>query len=164
MELFQKLGIDWRLLLAQAINFLVLLLILSKFLFKPVIKMLDERSSKVKDSLKQAEDIKRQVELINKENEKKILASKTQAETIIRNAQAEAEKERQQIIAKSRAESSQIIVAAKKQLAQEKQQIITEAKTEIGSLVVSATEKILQEKLDPQKDWTLIEQVIKKVI
>ena len=79
MELLGKLGIDWRLLIAQIINFLLLLVILYRLLYKPVIALLDQRSAKIEKSLQAAQQIEANLKQTESERAQKILAAKKEA-------------------------------------------------------------------------------------
>jgi len=59
METLSSLGIDLKILLAQLVNFGILIFLLSKFLYKPVLKMLDQRKKKIAESIKKAEEIEK---------------------------------------------------------------------------------------------------------
>ena len=62
MELLQKLGIDWRLLIAQLVNFSILVIILYKLLYKPVLKVLNDRKEKIEQGLKDAKSLGEELE------------------------------------------------------------------------------------------------------
>src|SRR5512137_2264312 len=83
---FASLGINLPLLLAFVINFIILLALLGKFLYKPVLKMLDERAQKVKESMEWAESIKRDYEQAKAEVQKQIEKGRQEAQGIITQA------------------------------------------------------------------------------
>ena len=163
MELLGKLGIDWRLLIAQIINFLLLLVILYRLLYKPVIALLDQRSAKIEKSLQAAQQIEANLKQTESERAQKILAAKKEAAVIINQAKEAAAQQRQETIIKARAEVAQVVAASKQQLAQAKDKMVREAKAEVAEVVVLAAEKILAEKLDSKKDQEIINQVLSQV-
>ncbi|MCK4891918.1 MAG: hypothetical protein KAS78_04575, partial [Candidatus Pacebacteria bacterium] len=61
LEIFSKLGLDYKLIIAQAVNFVLLLIILQRLAYKPILKMLNDRTEKIDKSLKQAEQIKEEL-------------------------------------------------------------------------------------------------------
>src|SRR5579863_2319766 len=79
-QLFAAFGIDWRLLIIQAINFVLLLAVLSYFLYKPVLRIIDERQRKVAEGVRTAE-----------EASQKLKEAKSESEGIVGNAAREAE-------------------------------------------------------------------------
>src|SRR3989338_11410320 len=97
MELIEKLGIDWRLLLAQIVNFLILLFVLTKFAFRPLIKMLDGRAEKIQKSLENAQKIEKNLEEANKQKEAIILEARHGAQDIISQTKKESEDLRQKL-------------------------------------------------------------------
>ena len=82
-QLLHNLGIEPLLLIAQIVNFLLLLFILKKFLYNPVINMLNDRTKKIEESLKQAKEIEEKRIEIEKEKIKEILKARKEAEQIL---------------------------------------------------------------------------------
>lgn len=161
MELLNNLGINIKLLIAQVINFLVLLFVLYKFAYGPVLKMLDNRTKKIEKGLRDAEDAKNKLVEIS-EREKKILSeARNEARKIIKKSEDVALKNAKDIEISAKAQSEKILEEAKVQIEQEKNKAVKEAKSEIAGLVVSATEKIIGEKMNSGKDKELIEKAIK---
>lgn len=160
-ELLSKLGIDWKLLIAQIVNFLVLLFVLYKFAYGPVLAMLDKRQKKIEKGLKDADEAHKKL-AESEEKQKEILRkARTEAKDIVEKAHIQAEKSKSEIAGEAKKQSEKIIANAKDQIEQEKNKMITEVKSEIGSLVVAAAEKIIGEKIDGKKDKDLIEEAIK---
>lgn len=163
MELFSKLGIDWRLLVAQIVNFLVLLFVLYKLLYKPVLKLLDSRSKKINESLTKAEEITKEFKAMEAKRDQVITAAKKEAEKIIAVAAVDANNKGQEIVAKSKEETAKIVADAKKQLAVEKEKIINDAKDAVSDLAVKISEKILSAKLTSGADLEIIKQAVSKI-
>jgi F-type H+-transporting ATPase subunit b len=160
-ELFSKLGIDWKLLIAQVVNFLILLFVLWKFVYGPIVAMLEKRQKKIEKGLKDAQDAGKKLEE-SVEKQKEILKkARTEAKDIVEKAREQAEKAKAEIANEAKAQSEKIIAGAKSEIEQEKKKMIAEIKSEIGGLVVAATEKIVGEKIDENKGNDLIEKVIK---
>jgi F-type H+-transporting ATPase subunit b len=159
-ELLTKLGIDWKLLIAQVVNFLVLLFVLWKFAYGPILSMLEKRTRKIERGLKDAEDAGKKLEE-SAEKQKEILKkARVEAKDIVEKAHIQAEKIKSELAVEAKVQAEKIIVSAKAEIEQEKQKTIAEIKSEIGGLVVAATEKIIGEKIDEKKDQKLIESVI----
>jgi len=159
-ELFTKLGIDWKLLIAQIVNFLVLLFVLWKFAYGPVLAMLEKRQKKIEKGLADADEAGKKLEE-SAEKQKEILKNaRTEAKDIVEKAREQAEKSKSEIAFEAKAQAEKIIISVKAEIEQEKQKTIAEIKSEIGSLVVAATEKIVDEKMDSEKDKKMIEEAI----
>jgi len=160
-ELLSKLGIDWKLLIAQIVNFLVLLFVLWKFAYGPIVAMLEKRQKKIEKGLKDAEDAHKKL-AESEEKQKEILRhARIEAKEIVEKSREQAEKSKSGIAAEAKVQAEKIVTDAKAQIEQEKQKTIAEIKSEIGGLVVAATEKIVGEKMNIEKDRKLIEEMIK---
>ena len=161
-ELFSKLGIDWRLLAAQLINFLILLFVLRRFAYKPILKLLDERRQKIADGLANAQKAKSNLEEAEKERQEIIATAKKGAAEIISLAEAAAQKNREETLKEAKTGVEKIVAEARKQIESEKSKMIGEIKSEISGLVMLAAEKTASIKLDDKKDKELIEKIIKE--
>lgn len=155
------LGLNWKLFLAQAVNFSVILFILWKWVFRPVSEALEARRQKIEESIAKAERIEKQMKESDEMREQSLRDARAEAEKIIQRTTTEAETAKQETLAAARTESEKILVKAKESIEIEKQQMLKEVKEEVADLVVFAAEKILQEKLDEKKDRELINSVFK---
>ena len=161
MELINNLGINGKLLLAQIVNFLILLYVLHRFAYKPILKILNERTRKIEEGLSNSEEARKKLLEIT-EKEKQILNSaRKEAHEIINKVQAVASADSKRLAEESEATSKRMIEEARQEIQREKEQIVKEAKEEIGELVILATSKVIGEKLNSEKDKKLIEEVIK---
>jgi F-type H+-transporting ATPase subunit b len=115
----EALGLDIKLLLAQVVNFLLLWFILSKFLYKPILKMLDERKKKIKDGLDNAVKI-----------EQKLAGIEQKEKEILKSATVKAQKEEAELIALAKTQSVQIIETAKQSASRESQQALERIRAE----------------------------------
>jgi F-type H+-transporting ATPase subunit b len=160
-ELLTKLGIDWKLLIAQIVNFLVLLFVLWKFAYGPVLAMLEKRQKKIEKGLEDADEAHKKLTESTDMQKEILKKARMEAKEIVEKARVQAEKSKSEIAAGSKVQAEKIIASAKAEIEQEKQKTIAEIKAEIGGLVVAATEKIIDEKMDEKKDKEIIESVIK---
>lgn len=153
--------IDLSLMTAQLVNFLIVLGVLYQFAYKPILKILNERTEKIEKGLKDADVARKSLEMAN-EKEKEILNSaKKEARAILDEAGEAAKKIKEEIIFEAKNQSEQIQKETERKVEEEKIKMLKEVKGEIASLVVMATEKIIQEKLDENKDALLIQQSLK---
>jgi F-type H+-transporting ATPase subunit b len=161
MELLNNLGINGKLLLAQMINFLILLWVLHKFAYGPVVKMLEERTKKIEKGLKDAQQSQKKLEEISEKEKAVLTEARKQAQEIIKKSESTAAAQAQEIITASKDQAQKMLEMAQKQIDQEKNKILAEVKSEVATLVMMATEKIIDEKLDSVKDAQLIKEAIK---
>lgn len=163
MELLTNLGIDWRLLIAQLINFTVLLAVLYKFLYKPVLKLLHDRSARIEEGLKNAEAVERKLIEAGSQYEKKVLEARGEAQKIVETARKEAEKVRAELTASAHKEAEKIVASGRAYLSAEKEKIMHEAEHELADLVAQATEHVLGDVVTPEIDKQLIDSAVRKV-
>src|SRR3989338_11698691 len=104
MEILNQFGVNPILLLAQVVNFLILLLILKKFLYKPILKVLEERKKKIEESLKNTEEIEKKLQETNEKIDRMMV--KTADE--IQKMQDEAKKDRDVLKEEGKAEAQQL--------------------------------------------------------
>lgn len=160
-ELINTFHIDLKILIAQMVNFAIVLLVLYKFAYKPILKTMNDRTSKIEKGLKDAEEVGKKLQE-TEEKEKEVLANaKREAQAIIETAEKTAVKNKEELLAEAKKKSEEIVANTQKQLEEEKKKMISEVKAEVASLVVAATGKIIDEKLDSQKDKEMIEKAIK---
>ncbi len=163
MELLGKLGIDWKLLLAQLFNFLLLLLVLKKFLYKPVLNFLDQRKKQISESLDKARQIDETLKSSSAKQDAIMVEARKEAAQIIAAAQAGAEKIAKEKLIQTAAEAQAIVEKAKKSIAGEKEKLVSEARADISRLVVDATAKVLNGAVTKEVDEKYIERILKTV-
>jgi F-type H+-transporting ATPase subunit b len=157
-ELFSKLGIDWKLLIAQIVNFLILLFVLYKFAYGPILAMLEKRQKKIEKGLKDADEAHKKL-TESEEKQKEILRkARVEAKEILEKAHTQAEKSKSEMTNEAKVQAEKIIANAKADIEHEKEKTIAEIKSEIGGLVVAAAEKVIGEKMDAKKDREIIEK------
>jgi F-type H+-transporting ATPase subunit b len=161
MELLNNLGINGKLLLAQIVNFLVLLFVLYKFAYGPVLKLLSERTEKIEKGLKDAEDAQKKLVEITEKEKAVLVEARKQAQEIVAKAEEVAVKNKEEIMAASKIESEKILSDAGKKIEIEKVQMMQDVKKQVAELIVLATGKVIDEKIDAEKDKKLISEAIK---
>jgi F-type H+-transporting ATPase subunit b len=144
-EALHNLGIEWTALIAQGINFSILLLVLWKFVYKPVLKILDERSSKVEESIKNTLAIEEKLAKASDESAKIIENAKKEADKIIGESKNSAKEISQKIIEDAEEKSKKIINDTNIAVAKEKEEIFESVKTEVASLVKTSIATILND-------------------
>lgn len=157
MELFNALGLDLRILLAQLINFAVLVFVLYRFGYKPILSFLDERRTKIEKGIKNAKKAEENLEDIAKKEKEVLAQARKEAQEIISLAKDTAEKSKTEIMAKAQEESQKLAEAAKLKIEEEKNRIIREIKSEVAELVSLAVERVVRKKMDPEMDKKIIE-------
>ena len=146
-----------------AITFLILLFVLSKTAWKPIISALDEREKNIQDAINRAEQAKRDAEKILAENKAAFTKAAQEADRMREEAKADAEKVRTSIVEKANAESRKMIEAAKIEINQEKNRAMNDLRDKVAELAIEAAEKIIMYNLDAEKQKNIIAGVINEM-
>ncbi len=159
-ELALSLGINGKLFIAQLINFAIVLFVLYRFAYKPVLRMLEDRTQRIEKGIADAEASQKKLTEMT-EKEKDVLSeAKKQAKQIIMAAEDQALKNRDEIIANAKEESTRLLQQAQKNMEDQKMQMINEVKKDLGTIVLMAVEKVIGEKVDHVKDAKMINDAI----
>jgi F-type H+-transporting ATPase subunit b len=148
MEILEQIGIDGKLLLAQAVNFLILLFLLHRFAYKPMLSFLEKRSDRIEKGLRDAEEAQKKLTQAAENEEKVIAEAREEAKQIIVEARESAEKRGKELVAEFEQKANRVMAEAEERATEEREKLMREAKGEIAELVVATTEKVLREKLE----------------
>jgi F-type H+-transporting ATPase subunit b len=144
METLSALGIDVKLLIAQIINFGVILFILIKLLYKPVLRTLENRKTQIAESIKKVEEIDRRVITIESECKAKLEETRKDIDGLIQDAKENTEKLRLELIAAGETEASQIKATAESQMKSERARLYDNAKNQAGKIAIQLMTKAFQ--------------------
>lgn len=145
-EILGVFGIDWKLLLIQAVNFGVLLLILWRFLYRPVVSMIEERKAKIEQGVADAEVAKQERRKIEEEKAALISAATKEGETLLTTARAKSEVLERELLENARTKSDALLEEAERKALELKRKTLEESKEEVARAAVLSAEKILQTK------------------
>jgi len=162
MEGLAGLGISLPTLLAQIVNFAILFGLLYLVAYKPVMRMLDERSRKVKESMEQTEYIKEQAAHTEEEAERRIEAASKEGQEVIARAARTGEEVRQQAQQEAREEAESLIVRARAEIQRERDDAIDELRREFADLTILAAEKVIDRSLDKEAHRQLIDKTLEE--
>ncbi len=154
------LGLDYKLFLAQLINFGLIVLVIWKFVYGPLAKAMDERTAKIDKGLKDAKEAKAMVENAESEREKLITESRLKAKEIIESAEADAKKRRDEMVTGAKSEVERVVTEGKQRLRDEQAAMVESARQQVAELVLVATEKVTGEKMDEKKDAALVKKAL----
>jgi F-type H+-transporting ATPase subunit b len=153
----EQLGINWGLLIAQLFNVVVVTLLLTMFLYRPVLNMLNERTRRIQDSLKEAEQVKEQLARANQDYDAKLAQARQEAAAILAQAQERAKGQEAEIVAQARQEAERIRAEAREQAEQERDRLLRDLKGQMAELVTLTASRVLGEELKSNHD-RLIEE------
>lgn len=149
----------WQILISLC-NLLILFLILKKFLYKPVQKMLSARQKTLDDTVQSANDAKRSAEADREKWAEKLATADSEADARIKDAQTVAKSEGERIVERARADAEAMVRSAKDQIAREQRKSEAQMKQEITDLSTELAEKLLEREINPDDHRQLIDSFI----
>ncbi len=150
-------------LLAQIVNFLLLVAILAKFAYKPLMQILAERQKKITDAIDAAESERREAEELKLEYKQHLVEARSKAQAIVENAEKLAEENKEEILKSARAESAYILQKAQEEVARERELALAQLRSEVVALTMAAATKIVTEKMDTEVNARMVSDFIKKL-
>jgi F-type H+-transporting ATPase subunit b len=160
MAFFEAFGVDIWKLGFQIVNFLLLLYLLNRFLFKRVLRMLDDRQSRISQGLEDAETAARDRELARAEREAALAEARREAEAMVQRAAKTAEATRAEILAEAKASAEQITARARDEIAAEKDRALAEIRGEVADLALEAAGKLIGSEMDGPTQRRLVKQFL----
>lgn len=146
------------------IAFLVVLFLLAKFAWKPIINSLNERETKIADSIATADRVKAEMAQMQSENESLMARAREERAAMLKEAKETREKMIAEAKSQAKAEANKIIAEAQVAINNQKMAALTEVKNQLGALVVEVSEKVLRRELSNKADQeAFIGQVSEKV-
>lgn len=162
-NLLGSLGIDWTLLVLQTIAFLLLLVILSKFVFPVLSRMLEKREQLIEDSIQAAADAEKHAVEAEAKLDRMLKDARKQADETIASAKQEAAQLLSDADAKSRARAEQVVADTEAEIRKEVAAARSMLREEALSLVSEATEKVLKKAVTRPVDARIVSEAIAEV-
>lgn len=155
-----ELGINLPSLLAQLVNFGILLGILYLVAYKPIMKMLDERSNRIKESMEQTEVIKDKAEKAEEEIAKQLKEAGRQSQAVIDRGVRTGEEMRQKAREEAKKEAEALLARARNEIRRERDGVIDDLRREFADLTILAAGKVIDRTLDREAHRQLIDKVL----
>ncbi len=156
----EGLGINGPLLVAQIINFLILLGLLYLFAYKPILKMFDERANRIKESMDMTESVKEKAVSAEEDAKKRLEEAGREGQEVIARAIKTGEEIRQKAEQDAKPEAEALVTRARQEIQQERGEAIAELRKEFTDLTITAAEKVIEKELDKESHLKLIEKVL----
>jgi len=160
MEALANLGVDWKLFLAQAVNFVVLLFVLRRFAYRPMLQFLDQRSGRIEQGLKDADIAKKKLTEMEARNKEALVLARQEAKVILEAAEISAKKRDTERLTETEKKIKSLFEDGLKKVDEEKEKALSEVRQDIADVVAISVEKILKEKIDGAKDEELIKNIV----
>jgi F-type H+-transporting ATPase subunit b len=143
-----------------AITFLLLVVLLSKFAWGPIVKMLDERERTIRDAIEQAKKERAEAEKMLTEQKASLAAAQREAAALAQRSKAEVEALRADLTARARKEADDLVAQARRQIQEEKAKAIAELKGQVADLAIDAARRLIKSSLDEKAQRALVEEYI----
>ena len=150
-------------LIIQAINFVILLFLLHRLLYKPLLAKMDERSSAIKKSLDEAQAARAEATRQQEENAARLKAAYAEAEAIRQQAVKEAAEEQRRLVEAARVESQRMIESAKAQLDADVRRAREELRREVSDLAIDIAEKLIRQSLRDEDHRRIVDDAIASI-
>jgi F-type H+-transporting ATPase subunit b len=157
------LSVEPGLIIWTIVIFIILVLILKKYAWGPMLKSLNEREQKIKDSIDKAEYLKQEAEKMLAEHRLMLSKADEESRRIINESKEMAEKLRNDFLTKTNTDAHNLIQQAKSEIEREKISALNTLKDEIANLAVQAASKIIDENLNPDKQKQIVEGFINQI-
>ncbi len=145
------------------VTFFILLVILGKFAWRPILRALDERENFISKSLEDAKAAKKELEEVTLKQEQLVSEAREQAKEIVNKGRESAEKIARDLEERSKSEANKILLNAKREIESEREKAISLLKLETTDLVIRVASKLIDSNLDDEKNRQLIESTIKEI-
>lgn len=163
MEIIKNFGLNPVLLGAQIFNFVIILFVLKKFLYKPILEVLKKRQTTIRDGLKQAEDARIKLEKVVIEEKNILRQAKLQSREIIEEAREESMKISKQMNEDARKQTEKLLNDAKEQISREAIETEKRLAVSTSKLAVSFLEKALKDFFSSKEQKEVISNALKKI-
>ena len=164
MEGFASLGVNLPLLVVFVVNFIVLFVLLRLFLYKPVMKMLDERTKRTKDAMDLAEATKKEFEQAKGEVQREIEKGRQEAQAIIAQSMQVGERLKEESRQEATKQAQAIVDRTRSELEAERDKIVGDLRREFVDISIAAAGKVIKETLDKEKHRKLIEETLQESV
>ena len=145
------------------VTFLILLLVLKKFAWRPILGALEEREKRIKESLDKAEEAKVEAERLIAEQKQMLDMAKKEAQEIVNRSRKSAETAQEEILQKAKSEANQMVEKAKREINLSRDKALEEIRDYAVELSIAATTKAIRKALTPEDHLHLIDESIKEM-
>lgn len=156
-------GLRGDIFVAQLVNFLLVLVVLWKFAYKPVIRMLEEREAKIAKSVADADAIAKRVADLEREREDMLIAARKDAQAIIMDATVHSDARKAEMVEAAKREVERVIAKSKQQLIIDREAMLRDVRKDIVDIAMKAAARIVHTDFDDKKSQSLAEEVVRKM-
>jgi F-type H+-transporting ATPase subunit b len=162
-EIMHQLGIEPATIVVEMVGFVLLLVLLKRFLWSPVTGYLEQRQRDIAQTYDKVEQTRQEMERLRDEYEQRLANIEAEARAQIQQAVKEAQQVREQILAEARQQAEKMIRDAEEVIRYEREKALAEMRTQVVDLTLLATSRILQESVDDARHRKMVEDFIDQV-
>lgn len=159
-QALERLGINGVGLLAQIVNFSLLMFLLYVVAYKPVVRLLDQRSSRIQESMQQAEEIKAELTRTREDYAAEIRRARTEAQDILNKAMSEGDRLRAAARDEGRREADAFLERARAQIQRDSEEASRELRAQVANLALLAAGRVVNQTFDSSDHYRLIDEVL----
>jgi F-type H+-transporting ATPase subunit b len=161
--MFEQLGVDPIKLAIQAFNFLLLLAVLWRFAYRPLLRIMDERSTRIRNDLDEARRLREEGERDRETYRQQLGRAREEARAILDEANTVSSRIRDQALLDAEAQNAALLQRARDEIAHEKEAAIAELRREVADLAIMAASQVVRRNLDGADQRRLVEQALAEV-
>ncbi len=162
MKFIQALGLDYKLLLAQLLNFLILMFVLKKVFYKPLLTFMHDREASIRKGVDDAAAAKLQLADSETQKQELLKAARIEAQELMTAAREEAARQAETIVAASQTEAARVIAKATETIEQDYARMTATVKAELVDLVMVTTKQVLHGTMTPEIDQQYVQSMMQK--
>lgn len=163
MELLLKLGIDWKLLIAQIVNFTILVSVLTFFVYRPLLDLLDARRERIRKSIEDAKRVEEQTRELENFRTEQLKKIDQEVGALLERGKRQGETVRDEILAATKREADAILAKGQRQLEEERTRAFHDVQASLAAMIVRMTEKILAREFSPKDQERLLASLEKDI-
>ena len=160
--MLETLGIHFPSLAIYLVNFLLVLLLLYLFAYKPILRLMDQRAERIRESLEAADTARQEAASSQEAIQEQITEARREGQRIMDQAREASERFRTEEMDKARPEAEAFVERAKDDIARERDTALQEVRASFGDLAITAAERVIRSSLDRQAHEELINQVLEE--
>jgi F-type H+-transporting ATPase subunit b len=146
-----------------ALTFLVLIIVLGKFAFGPIVKTLDERTKSIHEAIEQAKRERAEAERMLAEQKESLHRAQREAAELAKRSQQEVETLRQELTARARKEADEMVAQARAQISEEKVKAIAELRGQVADMAIEVARRLIPQAIDEKTHRALVEDYVKQL-
>ena len=156
------LGFHWPSLIVYLVNFVILLGVLYALGYKPILRMLDQRSERIRESVETVERVRQEAAAQREEMEKRLDEGRQEGQALLNQAREMAERYREEERVKARQEAEAFVARARDDIQRERDEAIDEVRSHFADLAITAAERVIERSVDPSVHKDIIAKVLEE--